>query len=160
MAERPKYRQGRLLWAWLRSRIGKREKHPAIILTADQDIIQPEQFDPREDIGKVNAVAVIGVSTEYKRYPRYVRLPHSPNPGGHPITKLTQECGACIGWYDWIVLEDDVLTRGGDVPAAEMDQIMLAVARDFKQRLAAKADALSKELRGINELLARLMGEP
>jgi hypothetical protein len=64
MIDRPQYRQGRLLWAWLRSRSGKKERHPAIILTADADIIQPERFDPRKDIGKVNAIAAIGVSTE------------------------------------------------------------------------------------------------
>ena len=29
---------------------GKKEKHPAVIITADSDIIQPEQFDPRRDI--------------------------------------------------------------------------------------------------------------
>jgi hypothetical protein len=72
---------------------GKKEKHPAVIITADSDIIQPEQFDPRHDIGKVNAVAVIGVSTKYLRYPPYVALPYSPNKGGHTVTKLTQDCG-------------------------------------------------------------------
>lgn len=115
-------------------------------------------FDPREDLNRVNAVAVIGISTEFKKYPPYIQLPHAP--GGHPTTGLTQNCGACIGWYDWVVLEDEVLGRGGDVPSIAMDEIMIGVADDLKKKLAGKAGGLSKELAGINDLLAKLLGEP
>src|SRR4051794_5115893 len=93
------YRQGRILWAWLRSGSGKKEKHPAVIITADRDIVQPEAFDPRQNLDAVNAVAVVGVSTQYKKYPPYVILPHSSHGGGHVVTKLTKPCAACIGWY-------------------------------------------------------------
>src|SRR5215217_448511 len=134
----PTYRQGRILWAWLRAQSGKKEKHPAVIITADRDITQPEDFDPRKDINTVNAVAVVGVSTKYRNYPPYVALPYSPNPGGHPITKLTEDCGACIGWYDWVVLEDDVLGLGGDVPPADMDRIVNAIAKDLIEKLQSK----------------------
>ena len=161
MPVQARFRQGRIVWAQMRSKQkGKKEKHPAVIITADSDIIQPEQFDPRHDIGKVNAVAVIGVSTKYLRYPPYVVLPYSPNKGGHTVTKLTQDCGVCIGWYDWVVLEDDVLALGGDVPTAEMDQIVEAITKDLKVRLSAHAARVSSELAGINDLLSRLIGEP
>lgn len=156
----PQYRQGRLIWAWLRSGSQKKERHPAVIISADSEIIQPERFDPRKDIDKVNAVAVVGVSTQFKRYPPYVPLPYLSASGGHPTTKLTEECGACIGWYDWVILEDDVIARGGDVPAPELERILEGVAQDLGRRLAVKADQLSKELTGLSELLARLIGEP
>src|SRR5437667_309497 len=146
MPSRLRYRQGRIIWARLRARSGKKEKHPAVIITADQDIVQPEDFDPRKNIDRVNAVAVVGVSTEYKKYPPFVLLPYSSNPSGHPATKLTQACGACIGWYDWVALEDDVEGRGGDVPPIIMDQIMKAVANDLRIRLSKEAASLNARL--------------
>jgi hypothetical protein len=160
MAERPRYRQGRIVWALLRSHKGKKERHPAIIISADSDIIQPAQFDPRANIDKVNAVAVIGVSTKYLKYPPSVAIPYSPNKGGHAVTKLTEDCGACIGWYDWVVLEDDIEARGGDVPPPQMDQIMDLVARDLRVKLSSRAAKMSTALAGINELLSQLLGEP
>jgi hypothetical protein len=160
MPERPRYRQGRIVWALMRSQKGKKERHPAVIISADSDITQPEQFDPRENINKVNAVAVIGVSTKYLKYPPYVAIPYSTNKGGHPLTKLTEPCGACIGWYGWIVLEDDVMGRGGDVPSTQTDLIMDAVAKDLRVKLSARAAQMSSQLAGINDLLSRLIGQP
>ena len=160
MAERPRYRQGRIVWALLRSGKGKKERHPAVIISSDADITQPEQFDPRANIDKVNAVAVIGVSTKYLKYPPSVSLPYSTNMGGHAVTKLTGDCGACIGWYGWVVLEDDIEARGGDVPPVEMDQIMELVAKDLRVKLSSRAAQMSTQLAGINDLLSRLLGEP
>src|SRR5437588_13091463 len=99
MIELPRYRQGRIIWARLRSQRGEKQLHPVAIITATQDIIQPEKFDPRRDPAQVNAVAVIGISTEFSKYPPFVRLPYLQSKEGHPITKLKEECGACIGWY-------------------------------------------------------------
>jgi len=59
-----------------------------------------------------------------------------------------------------VVLEDDVLALGGDVPTAEMDQIVEAITKDLKVRLSAHAARVSSELAGINDLLSRLIGEP
>ncbi len=161
MAVQARYRQGRIVWALVRStRGGKKERHPAVIISADSDIAQPENFDPRRNLDKVNAVAVIGVSTKYLKYPPSIALPFAANKGGYAITKLTQDCGVCVGWYDWVVLEDDVLARGGDVPPAVMDKIMEAVATDLKANLAKRAAKVSTELAGINDLLSRLVGGP
>jgi len=156
----PTFRQGRILWARLRARSGKKELHPGIIITADRDITQPERFDPRKDINRVNAVAVIGVSTEFAKYPPYVLLPYSAGPGGHRVTKLTQACGACIGWYDWVVLEDDVEGYGGDAPPAELDRILDGIAMDLATKLKSKVAAINKELTHLHEMLASLIGEP
>ena len=153
------YRQGRILWARLRAQSGKKEQHPAVIITADRDIIQPQQFDPRKNLDQVNAVAVVGVSTKYARYKMpHVRLPFSA--GGHAITKLKEDCAVCIGWYDWVVLEDDVIGRGGDVPPAEMDRIMQLVAMDLGSKLSAKLKSVGREMADLHELLAALIGEP
>ncbi len=160
MATLPRFRQGRILWARLRSQKGKKELHPAVIITADQDIIQPEEFDPRQAIGKANAVAVVGVSTEFRKYPPYILIPFSRNLGGHPTTKFSQECGACIGWYGWVVLEDDVAGFGGELPAALLNQIIDAIAVDLKKKVATKAAQLGKELVNVSELLGELIGEP
>ena len=157
----PTYRQGRILWARLRAQSGKKEPHPAVIITADCDIIQPQHFDPRRNLDQVNAVAVVGVSTKYVRYKMpHVRLPFSVGAGGHVITKLKEDCAACIGWYDWVVLEDDVIGRGGDVPPAEMDQIMGLIAKDFASKLTAKLKSVGREMTDLHELLAALIGEP
>jgi hypothetical protein len=153
------FRQGRILWARLRAQNGKKELHPAVIITADKDIIQPEQFDPRTNIQAVNAVAVIGVSTEFAKYPPYVLLPYSTGRGGHPVTKLNQACGACIGWYDRGVLEDDVEGKGGDVPTAEMDRIMEAIAKDLAAKPKAKVTTVNRDLAGLHEMLETLIGE-
>jgi len=59
-----------------------------------------------------------------------------------------------------VALEDDVECRGGDVPQAELDQIINAIAGDLEKKLAGKAGKLSRELSGISALLARLIGEP
>jgi hypothetical protein len=155
----PPYRQGRILWARLRAQSGKKELHPSVIITANRDIVQPEDFDPRHNLNAANAVAVIGVSTEFAKYPPYVLLPYSPNKGGHALTKLTQACGACIGWYDWVVLEDDVEGKGGDVPPAEMDQMMTSIAKDLTKKLKTKAATMNQDLSQLHELLALLIGE-
>jgi len=160
MSDLPRYRQGRIVWAKLRSGKGKKELHPAAIISPTRDVIQPEQFDPRKDPSKVNAVAVIGISTEFERYPPYVLLPYSTAKGGHPITKLNSRCAACIGWYDWVVLDDDVEGCGGDVPPAQMDRIAEAIVGDLRAKLAAKAQMLTNELADVEQLIARLIGPP
>lgn len=156
---RPTFRQGRILWARLRSRSGKRELHPAAIISSDRDIVQPEHVDPRKAVNEANAVAVVGISTEFAKYPPYILLPYSPNKGGHAITKLTQACGACIGWYDWVALEDDVEGKGGDVPPAEMDRIMNATAADLAAKLKRKVAIVGRDLVELHEMLERLLGK-
>jgi hypothetical protein len=57
-------------------------------------------------------------------------------------------------------LEDDVLGRGGDVPTAELEQIMLAIAKDLSQKLRAKLTSVGREMTELHDLLAELIGEP
>lgn len=155
MTERPAYRHGRILWGYLRSTLtGRREMHPAIILDRDQDITQPEHFDPRRPPYE-NFIHVIGVSTKHKRYAsEYVLLPHSPK--GHTATKLNVECGAIIGWYDRLAIPDDVTGSsggfGGDVPPAVMAEIDEAVRRD----LLAK---VGRQLETVQKMFEELLGE-
>ena len=115
---RPEYRHGRIVWAYLRTAKGKRED-PAVILTSNTAIIQPEKFDPRT--GGENVVVVAGISTQYRNYPNaYVKLPFRSSPNGHPITGLRKDCAAIVGWYQAIFLADDITALSGDVPPAEM----------------------------------------
>src|SRR5882724_5051261 len=101
---RPDYRQGRIVWAYLRTRKGKRELHPAVILTPDDEIVQPRDFDPRG--GDDNVVVVAGISTKYSRYAdSYVRLPFQPTDRGHPLTKLRKDSAVIVGWYDVVTLD-------------------------------------------------------
>ena len=53
-----------------------------------------------------------------------------------------------------------MISRAGDVPAVEMERIVAAVAEDLEKKLSGKAGKMSRELAGINDLLARLIGEP
>src|SRR5437764_56032 len=116
MADRPPYRHGRIVWVYLRSSVtGKREHHPAVIIDRDEDITQPEQFDPRTHPTD-NLVYVVGISTKYRKYNLpCVRLPHSG--AGHSLTMLREDCAAIIGWYHRLAIPDDVIGFGGDVPA-------------------------------------------
>src|SRR5437870_3948176 len=116
MARIASYRQGRILYAYLRSSAtGKMERHPAIILNADQDITQPENFDPRTS-QRDNVIYAVGVSTKYKSFNvDYVRLPFTT--AGHAQTGLREDCAAIVGWYHRIFIPDDVIGCGGDVPA-------------------------------------------
>ena len=113
----PDYRHGRIVGAYLRTKKGGRELHPAVILSSDAEIVQPARFDPRS--GDENFVIVAGVSTKYARHSEpFVKLPHATT--GHAVTKLTKDCAAIIGWYEVISIPDDVRFFAGDVPAALM----------------------------------------
>jgi len=120
--------------------------HPAIILDKDQDIIQPEHFDPRQPPFE-NIIYVIGVSTKHKQYAfEHVSLPFAAS--GHTLTKLRTDCGAIIGWYDRLSIPDDITGSnggfGGDVPVAVMDKIEDAVRRDLASRLGKQFETLQK----------------
>ena len=90
MADTPEYRLGRIIWAYLRpSTAGrKKELHPAIIISPDSEIIQPEDFDPRIDPQKENLVAVVGVSTKFRNYPKLQHFVLPYHGAGHAETKL------------------------------------------------------------------------
>lgn len=124
------FRHGRIVWAYLRTRKGKREEHPAVILTPDTSIIQPEHFDPRQ--GGDNVVVVAGISTKYRNYPEpYVQLPFRATPAGHPVTELRKDCAAIVGWYQALFIPDDITAFSGDVPAEEMRVLNSKVFGDF-----------------------------
>src|SRR5258706_3547010 len=119
MGDSPEYRLGRIVWTYLRTSDGRRkEQHPAVIISPNSEIIQPKHFDPRRHPGEDNEVAVVGVSTKFRRYPDLVHFVLPFRTGGHPETKLKTECAAIIGWYDLIVIEDDVLDLAGQVPVS------------------------------------------
>jgi hypothetical protein len=148
------YRHGRIIWAYLRSNLtGKRQLHPAIILNRNEDLVQPEDFDPRS--AGDNIIHVIGVSTKHKQYNfPYVTLPFRPD--GRVLTKLKQDCGAIIGWYDRLVIPDDVVGAGGgfggDVPSAVMSQVDEAVRQDLVKRIGS-------QFQTIQAMLQELLGE-
>jgi hypothetical protein len=144
MTPQTKFRHGGIVWAYLRSsRTGKREKHPAVILSDNADIVQPEQFDPRK--GGDNTVYVIGVSTKYKSHALpYVQLPYESR--GHPVTRLTHDCAVVIGWYHRVSIPDDVLAFGGDVPPDRMRQINDAVRQDLARKVQAQLQTVADML--------------
>src|SRR5580692_11139161 len=112
---RPDFRHGRIVWANLRCENGQKQEHPAVILSLDSQIVQPENFDPHT--GGDNVIVVAGISTKYKGHPHpYVKLPFHPSGKGHPVTELRQDCAAIIGWYHLLFIADDVTAFSGDVP--------------------------------------------
>ncbi len=54
---------------------------------------------------------------------------------GHARTKLCEDCAAIIGWYETIVIPDDVRFWGGDVPADVMIDLNGAIRTDIAKRL-------------------------
>jgi hypothetical protein len=151
-APRPDYRHGRIIGAYLTSSSGgKKQRHPAVILSPDSAIVQPEDFDPRG--GGENLVVVAGISSQYKKYNfPYVQLPYdASNPSGHWQTKLHSDVAVIIGWYHVITIDDDRCYWGGDVPAAIMGRINQAVREDIDLRLAKDVTFLTHLRRLLNE---------
>ena|SRR2546426_347212 len=147
--QRPDYRHGRIIGAYLQSSFGgKKQRHPAVILSPDSAIVQPADFDPRK--GGENALVVAGISSQYAKYAyRFVRLPFDANrPGGHPETKLHSDVAVIIGWYHVIAIDDDRCYWGGDVPRQIMGLINAAVREDIERRLADDVTFLT-ELRSM-----------
>jgi len=144
-APRPEYRHGRIIGAYLQSSFGgKKQRHPAVILSPDSAIVQPQNFDPRS--GEENAIVVAGVSSAYQKYNYpYVQLPYdSSSPKGHPQTRLHSDVAVIIGWYHVISIDDDRCYWGGDVPSAIMGQVNKAVREDIDRRLAKDVTFLNK----------------
>jgi hypothetical protein len=108
---KPDYRLGRIVWAYLRpSKPGPKALHPAIIISPNSEIVQPEAFDPRADLAKENVIAVVGVSTSYQRFPGLVHFVLPSHSTRHPVTKLTKDCAGMIGWYDVVAIPDELKT--------------------------------------------------
>jgi hypothetical protein len=150
MREKLSYRQGRIVFAYLRSSVtGKMQQHPAVILDRDTDITQPGHFDPRRSPVD-NVVYVAGVSTKYKSFDTaYVRLPYAPD--GHAVTKLHRDCAVIIGWYQAITIPDDVIGFGGDVPAPILIELLHAVRKDL-------AKTIGREIGSLRQLFEELFG--
>jgi hypothetical protein len=152
-ATRPDYRQGRIVWACLRTAKGKREEHPAVILSPDSSIVQPEDFDPRT--GQDNVIVVAGISTKYRNHPNpYVPLPFRDSANGHPVTQLRKDCAAIVGWYQAIFLPDDVTALGGDVPASQMREFNKQVLNSY---IAAVGNQYTTSLEMMAELRESLI---
>lgn len=124
VAARPEYRYGRILGCYLRGRNGKSELHPAVIVSPDAEIAQPEVVDPRKVI--LNPLAVLGVSTRYQSFnDPCIPLPFHPT--SHPVTRLSRDCAVILNWYAVIAIPDDCHFFAGDVPPGLMRQINAAI---------------------------------
>ena len=148
MGKRPDYRLGRILFCYLLGRNGKRESHPAVIVTPDAAIVQPTNFDPRGVGGTVldNLIGVLGISTKYKEFADpYVKLSAGPE------TELTEDSAVILNWIATPVIPNDCLFLLGDVPAPLMVQInseyRKLLEEKFKQTKGPLAQALSIALK-------------
>ena len=84
----PTLRYGGIVGAYLQAKKKGKQLHPAVIVTPDADIIQPESFDPRR--GNDNIVVAIGVTTKYRLYNEpYVPLPNRPAGTQSPGSRKT-----------------------------------------------------------------------
>jgi hypothetical protein len=120
---KPDYRLGRVVTAYLLGRNGKREEHPAVIISPDSEIIQPEDFDPRSSRGIVSAnlVGALGISTKYGNFSDpFIALP----PG--TTTELTRDCAVILNWYAVLDIPGDCEFLLGDVPPQLIQQINAA----------------------------------
>src|SRR5256885_1835778 len=140
------YRLGRIVSAYLLGRNGKREIHPAVIISPDEEIIQPEAFDPRGGGGELrdNYVPGLGISSQYRKFnDPYVPLP------ANATTGLTRDCAVILNWYALLHVEDDFEWFIGDVPPELMYRINQAYRADLTARLGGMVGT-------IVQLLSRL----
>jgi hypothetical protein len=140
---RSDFRLGRIVIAYLLGRNGKREQHPAVIISPDTEIIKPEDFDPRSGAGKVrdNLVAVLGVSTKYRNFSDpHIRLPSDSRTG------LTADCAVILNWIAVLAIPDDCDFLLGDVPPALMLQINAEYRKMLRDKLAKQRGTLAEYL--------------
>src|SRR5437867_475955 len=133
MVVKPEYRLGRIITTYqLLGRNKKRQEHPAVIISPDDEIIQPEYFDPRlgrEEL-QDNLVVVLGISSQYQKFSDpYIQLPTGSQ------TQLIKDCAVILNWYGIVQLEDDVEYLLGDVPPNLMHQVNAAYRADLTKRL-------------------------
>ena len=82
-------------------------------------------------------------------YPKpHVKLPFRPS--AHPITRLTKDSAAIIGWYDVVSIPDDCRFWGGDVPADLMARINDEARKDITRRMG-------KEFSNFADVVAALL---
>jgi hypothetical protein len=152
-ASRPEYRQGRIVWVYLRTAKGKREEHPAVILSDDSQIVQPKDFDPRA--GNDNIIVVAGISTKYRNHANpFVRIPFLESAAGHPISELRRDCAAIVGWYQAIFIPDDVTAMGGDVPTNQMRELN---SKALTAYIATVGNQYTTSLEMLSELKQQLL---
>ena len=145
---KPEYRHRHIIWAYLRTAKGKRAEHPAVILSPDKSIVQPEDFDPRS--GTDNVVVVAGISTKYRTHSNpYVQLPFAATQSGHRVTGLRKDSAAIVGWYQTLFIPDDVTAFSGDVPVKEMQALSTKILTDY---IATVGDQYVTSLEMLAEL--------
>jgi hypothetical protein len=146
------YRLGRIISCFLLGRNGKREQHPAVIISPDIEIIQPEKFDPREAGGMVkdNLVAVLGISTKYRNF----QDPYIPLPVG-PQTQLTENCAVILNWIATPAIPDDCEFLLGDVAPALMVRINVEYRRLLKDVLSKVEGTLAETLNALAQQRTR-----
>jgi mRNA-degrading endonuclease toxin of MazEF toxin-antitoxin module len=108
--------QGHIIWATVYDQAGRNPKcRPAVVLTATSEI-------------GVGPVACAAVTSRFSLpLPEHkVELPWSP--GRHPQTGLYLRCVAVCDWLLKIAI-DDVISVGGTVPPAELQEILAQVSR-------------------------------
>lgn len=151
MADAPEYRFGRIIWAYLRpsSKDRRKQLHPAVIISPDSEIVQPDRFDPRKNPLQENSVAVVGVSTKFRNYPALEHFVVPFHTSGHLETKLKSECAVIIGWYDIVAIDDEVVDKAGQVPTALMAKIDAAVRADITTRLGRESEGLGRAVRQL-----------
>jgi hypothetical protein len=142
-AGKPDYRLGRIISAWLVGRNGKREEHPALIISPDSEIVQPEDFDSRAGGGLVrdNLVAVLGISTKFEKFDDpYIRVPIGPQ------TQLTRQCAVILNWFAVLAIPDDCEFLLGDVLPKLMIQINDEYRKLLRDRLKEHKGTLAEFL--------------
>ena len=118
----PDLRYGRLVWATLTDRRGKRADHPAIIIT------------PNEELSEDEELAVMAVTTSYgdPPPPHHIELPWNPDPR-KVGTRLSRRSAAVVNWLNFIHPRD-IRRLAGDVPKPLMSQIQAALNALGEQR--------------------------
>src|SRR6266550_3911878 len=140
---KPDFRLGRIIYCYLLGRNGRREQHPAVIVSPDEEIIQPERFDPRAARGviKDNLIAVLGISTKYGNFQDpYIQLPLGAQ------TQLTSDCAVILNWIATPAIPDDCEFLLGDLPPLLMVRINAEYRRLLKDALSRAEGTLAETL--------------
>jgi mRNA-degrading endonuclease toxin of MazEF toxin-antitoxin module len=107
-------RYGRIVFAWIADRNGFRKLRPAVVVVSDQELANDGEL------------ILVAITTTFTEPPPEFCVPLPWHPRGHPTTKLTKRSAAVCNWLS-IIMPDEIVGFGGDVPAKTMQLIQARV---------------------------------
>jgi mRNA-degrading endonuclease toxin of MazEF toxin-antitoxin module len=115
-SSRAAIRYGRIVFAWISDRRGYAKLRPAIVVVPDNQITTDDEL------------IVVAITTTFTDPPPEFCVTLPWHPRGHPVTRLNKRSAAVCDWLA-VIMPDEIVGFGGDVPARTMQLIQSKLPR-------------------------------